>query len=175
MRFAPSVLLAVCLLAHPASAADIPPRDPGLPDPILTPGATNPDVTQANIKSTICKPNWTKTVRPSNGYFRDLKIHQLEEYGLADKALGHYEEDHLISLQLGGHPRNPKNLWPQPYNVKWGARIKDVIESELKRRVCKGEITLPAAQAAISEDWRVPYCRYVRNPKPGLCEKGNPI
>jgi hypothetical protein len=24
-----------------------------------------------------------------------------------------YEEDHLISLELGGAPRDPKNLWPQ--------------------------------------------------------------
>jgi hypothetical protein len=26
-----------------------------------------------------------------------------------------FELDHLISLQLGGHPKAVKNLWPEPY------------------------------------------------------------
>ena len=40
-------------------------RDHGqLPDPRCTPGSVDPDVTQANIGSTICKSGWTKTVRP---------------------------------------------------------------------------------------------------------------
>lgn len=165
-------LLLILILISPAPAADL--RDPGLPDPVRTPGSINPKVTQGNIKRTICKSGWTKTVRPSNGYFRDLKLHQIEEYGYRDKRLGAYEEDHLISLQLGGHPRDPKNLWPQPYAGKWGAPVKDVIETELKRRICKGEITLSDAQTLIAGDWRYPYCKYVRKPKPGLCEDGAP-
>jgi len=32
-----------------------------------------------------------------------------------------YEEDHLISLENGGDPKDPKNLWPEPYNTKVGA------------------------------------------------------
>jgi hypothetical protein len=32
--------------------------------------------------------------------------------GFKDKTLGHYEEDHLIPLAVGGSPRSPKNLWP---------------------------------------------------------------
>ncbi|MBV8598859.1 MAG: hypothetical protein JO017_08565, partial [Actinobacteria bacterium] len=35
-----------------------------LASPTLTPGATNPDVTQATIGSTICVRGWTATVRP---------------------------------------------------------------------------------------------------------------
>jgi hypothetical protein len=39
------------------------------PDPTLTPGATNPDITQATIAATICNPNWsTKTIRPPASY-----------------------------------------------------------------------------------------------------------
>ena len=35
------------------------------PDPARTPGAANPQVTQQNIKDTICNPHWsTKLVRP---------------------------------------------------------------------------------------------------------------
>ena len=26
-----------------------------------------------------------------------------------------YQEDHLVSLELGGHPTDPRNLWPEPY------------------------------------------------------------
>ena len=35
------------------------------PDPKLTPGLVNPDITQANIAQTICNPQWsTKTIGP---------------------------------------------------------------------------------------------------------------
>ena len=107
-----------------------------VPDSALTPGASNPDVTQSNISETICKANWTKTIRPSSSYTNKLKKEQIEEYGYTDKTMSHYEEDHLISLQLGGHPTDRKNLWPQPYNTRCGARIKDVLETRLKRNVC---------------------------------------
>lgn len=49
------------LLSFPAWAGD-------LPDPQLTPGVTNPDVTQATIDKTICVPGWTKTIRPPASY-----------------------------------------------------------------------------------------------------------
>lgn len=35
-----------------------------LPDPVRTPGAINPDVTQANVQSTVCVRGWSKTGRP---------------------------------------------------------------------------------------------------------------
>jgi len=35
-----------------------------LPDPVCTPGAVDPRVTQNNIDSTICVSGYTKTVRP---------------------------------------------------------------------------------------------------------------
>jgi hypothetical protein len=28
-----------------------------------------------------------------------------------------YEEDHLISLEDGGDPTDPRNLFPEPYNT----------------------------------------------------------
>ena len=106
-----------------------------LPDPKRTPGVANPDVTQDNIHQTICVSGWTKTIRPPTKYTNDLKVQQIKEYGYKDKKTSSYEEDHLISLQLGGHPTDAKNLWPQPYNQQCGARIKDVVETRLKRLV----------------------------------------
>ncbi len=128
-----------------------------LPDPDRTPGVANPAVTQRNIRSTICKPGWTKTVRPPSNYTTALKRKQIAALGLEDKRLASYEEDHAIPLELGGHPTSPKNLWPQPYMGRCGARIKDVLERRLNRLVCAGKLTLIEAQAAVSAHWISSY------------------
>ena len=52
------------------------------PDATRTPGAANPQITQGNIKDTICSRHWsTKLVRPPAGYTSKLKRRQLREYG----------------------------------------------------------------------------------------------
>jgi len=118
----------------------------GLPavvaDPVRTPGMLNPDVTQATIGSTICLRGWTRTVRPPTDYTNALKAKQLRAYGLTG-AMSAYQEDHLISLELGGHPTDPRNLWPEPYPR---AAHVDAIENELNRQVCDGSLTLAEAQ-----------------------------
>jgi hypothetical protein len=108
----------------------------------LTPGALNPDVTQATIRSTICRAGWTKTVRPPSGYTDELKLAQMRAYGRRGTAHD-YQEDHLISLELGGHPTDPRNLWPEPY-----PRAADVdrIENDLNAQVCSGRLSLADAQ-----------------------------
>ena len=125
----------------------------GLPDPICTPGAVDPRVTQDNIATTICVRGYTKTVRPPAGYTNDLKVHQIAEYGYAGTNLADYEEDHLIPLELGGHPTDPKNLWPQPRSGHHPASQKDQVENSLHSKVCAGAMTLAAAQAAIAANW----------------------
>lgn len=132
-----------------------------LPNKTRTPGATNPDVTQSSIYQTICVSGWTGTIRPPTSYTTKLKKQQIGEYHYKEKRLAEYEEDHLISLQLGGHPTDPKNLWPQPYRIKCGARIKDVLETKLKRLVCDGKLTLADAQKAIATNWVAAYKKYV--------------
>ena len=108
----------------------------------MTPGALNPDVTQANIHQTICTHGWTKTIRPPTEYTDALKLRQLREYGLSGDP-SEFQEDHLISLELGGDPRDARNLWPEPYPR---AREVDAIENELNARVCSGEMSLADAQ-----------------------------
>jgi hypothetical protein len=111
-------------------------------DPARTPGVVNPDVTQATIDSTICVRGWTRTVRPPTDYTNALKLKQMREYGVAGSA-SDYQEDHLISLELGGHPTDARNLWPEPY-----PRASDVdrIENELNAQVCDGTLSLRDAQ-----------------------------
>ena len=112
-------------------------------DPLRTPGVLNSDVTQATIGATICVPGWTRTVRPSTDYTNALKLRQMRLYGETGSASA-YQEDHLISLELGGHPTDPRNLWPEPYPR---AAQVDTIENDLNRQVCDGSLTLAEAQA----------------------------
>ena len=130
----------------------------------ITPGVLNKDVTQANISTTVCKSGWTATIRPTVTYTNKLKEEQLKTTYLPytkiwGTEMSAYEEDHLISLQLGGDPKDPKNLFPQPYAGN-NARKKDVVETALKRLVCSGTIKLKDAQKAIL-NWPVAYKKYV--------------
>src|SRR5712691_5095797 len=51
--------------------------------------------------------------------------------------------------------------WPEPYNRACGARIKDVLETRLKRLVCDRKLPLADAQKAIATDWVAAYKKYV--------------
>jgi hypothetical protein len=115
--------------------------------PTLTPGVLNPDVTQATIGQTICSSGWTRTIRPPSDFTSALKVEQMREWGLPGGP-SDYQEDHLISLELGGHPTDRRNLWPEP---RPHAEEVDKIENELNRRVCSGEITLAEAQRRETE------------------------
>jgi hypothetical protein len=121
-----------------------------LPDTDCTPGVIDPKVTQENLYQTICLKGYTQTVRPATSYTNKLKLQQIIAYGYADKNLKDYEEDHLISLELGGSPTDPKNLWPEQ-----GAspNPKDKIENLCNKKVCDGEITLTKAQQEIATNW----------------------
>jgi hypothetical protein len=123
--------------------------------PKNTPGVVNPLVTQSNIQKTVCKSGWTKVERPSASYTDKLKVQQMAKLGLKGDP-HNFEEDHLISLEIGGAPSDPDNLWPQPWPA---ARLKDVVETHLKREVCSGSMTLVEAQRAIRTDWTAVYLK----------------
>jgi hypothetical protein len=108
----------------------------------LTPGVLNAAVTQQTIRSTICRHGWTRTVRPPTTYTNVLKGRGLAQYGLRGPP-SRFQEDHLISLELGGDPTDPRNLWPEPYPR---ASEVDRIENDLNRRVCEGSLSLAEAQ-----------------------------
>ena len=167
------------------------------PDPVRTPGAANPQVTRRNIGETICNPRWsTKLIRPPAEYTSRLKREQLREYGDTvpqtrseiinpntgkvdtTRCVPHsdnmacYEEDHLIPLEDGGDPTDPRNLWPEPYNTRvggtiMGARQKDVVEAFVHDEICSGipgskknsyipattSVTLRRGQEIAAGDW----------------------
>jgi hypothetical protein len=133
-----------------ANAATV---DKDLPNHVYTPGATSAAVTQANIQKTICVSGYTATVRPTSAYTTALKTKQLATYykGNCTATTG-CEEDHLISLEIGGNPTDEKNLWPEP-----NAQAKDTCENRLKKAVCSGAMTLKAAQVGIAGNWKT-FC-----------------
>lgn len=134
-----------------------------LPDSTRTPGARNSAVTQADISQTICVSGWTATIRPDSNYTTSLKEQQLAS-GYAfhgDTSTSDYEEDHLISLELGGSASSVLNLWPEPYNTADGARTKDALENKLHSLVCSGSISLAAAQHSIATNWWSAYRVYI--------------
>jgi hypothetical protein len=126
------------------------------PDLRCTPGARNPAVTQADIASTICRSGWTRTVRPPSSVTGREKRASMAAYGDTGPA-SDFEYDHDISLELGGAPNDPRNLWPEPGEHN----PKDALENKLKSLVCHGTLTLARAQRLIAGDWVAAYHRYV--------------
>ncbi|MGP9017070.1 hypothetical protein ACT1U9_01500 [Streptomyces sp. BR1] len=126
-----------------------------LPDASCQPGALNPDVTQDTIQDTICVGGYSTSIRPPTSYTNALKVQQIAQYGYSDTNTADYEEDHLIPLSLGGNPRSPQNLWPEPRYQAGGSTStdKDTVEYKLYRAVCAGTVQLAPAQQAIATDW----------------------
>ncbi|WP_411123719.1 hypothetical protein [Streptomyces sp. x-19] len=128
-----------------------------LPDPKCTPGATNPKVTPQTLGTTICRSGYTKGIRPPVSITGREKTANAASYGYTG-PLHDAEYDHLISLQLGGDPNDPRNIWVEPPSPghRPGAgpnNPKDGVENKLKAAICAGKTDLAKAQQAIAHDW----------------------
>ena len=147
------VIAITTLVAMSPSLLSAAVRNPSLPIASRTPGAIDPRVTQQNLRTTICV----------SGYTHALKVRQLHSgYAVGgDFSTSDYEEDHLISLELGGSPTAERNLWPEPYSSVNGARTKDTLENRLHVLVCAGIVPLAVAQRAIAKNWITAYRVYV--------------
>jgi hypothetical protein len=157
------------VLPAPSLAARVGP--PNIyPNPLMTPGTLNANITQDTIGATICNPNWhginpwthkdeqgAASIRPPASYTTSLKKAQMAANRLPGSPTD-YEEDHLISLELGGNPVDFENLWPEAYRVP-GPKEKDQVENWLHDQVCAGAMTLRGAQDAIRIDWYAVYTR----------------
>jgi hypothetical protein len=125
--------------------------DPILPDPQRTPGAV-----LTTDAASVCRPGYAKSVRHTSG---KLKARVYRDYGL-DRRQGHYEVDHLVSLELGGADV-AANLWPESYDTQpWNAHTKDRLENFLHREVCAGRMPLEEAQREIAGNWIDAYRKY---------------
>lgn len=155
-----AAIFALTLIASAVQAGE-------LPDPNITPGATDPEVTEANIKESICKVThftWTEGHTPPASFLEPIEKDLVQKYGYEDTNLKHYQLDHLIPLSLGGHPTDAKNMWPQVLLAKWSARRKDYLEEIMHDKVCKGEVSLKDAQEMFKTNWIEGYKKYIGDP-----------
>jgi hypothetical protein len=136
-------------VVHRRRAAGVPALD--MPDPALTPGA----VLTTNA-ARVCVRGYSANLRDVPQSEKDAVY---ARYGVADVPYKH-EVDHLVSLEVGGS-NAIRNLWPEPYAGRWGARTKDVLEDRLHELVCDGRLGLRSAQRIEAADWVLAYRRYV--------------
>jgi hypothetical protein len=141
--------------------------DPLRPNPRLTPGATtNVDV------EILLQPGYTKKVRHVPAATKKQVF--IAYFGRVPAHPGHYEIDHLISLELGGS-NDIKNLWPEGYfTAPFDAKMKDKLEDKMHLLVKadlkahgKASATrlLKKFQHEIATDWVAAYHQYV-SPRP---------
>jgi len=130
-----------------------------VPDPSCTPGAVNPTLTLDVLRDSAFRTgpcvrdkatsaakkyvtySWYKTTKPP----ANTGANQI------------CEEDHLVSLELGGSD-TLANIWPQcgPASVALNDRFfkeKDLVENYLAAEVKAGTIDLASAQRGIATDW----------------------
>lgn len=150
-------LLAVIAMCSPAWGAEL-----FFPDPSNTPGAISPAITQDNIQDTVCISGWTAKMQPPAAVTDRLKAQQMKALHLTGTPKD-YHEDHLVPLCAGGHPTDPRNLWPQRVNGDWNYTVKDQLEGWVCAALCRGEMTLKEGQAVFLEpDWRKAYLKFVQ-------------
>jgi hypothetical protein len=118
-----------------------------LPDRSCTPGAIDPAVTQATIRSTICRTGYTERVRPPESQTERFKWDVAEPAYRQHDVSG--ELDHLVPLELGG-ANDATNLWVEAGPVP---NHKDSVENALNQAVCDGRVTLRRAQREIAANW----------------------
>jgi len=133
--------------------------DPNIPAADFPRHALTPGVALSVTRAQICLSGYA-------GGARDVSdTEKADVYARYDVAWVPYahEVDHLISLELGGS-NVIRNLWPEPYAGRWGARTKDILENRLHELVCEGRLALATAQRQEARDWVAAYRRYVGSP-----------
>jgi hypothetical protein len=129
---------------------------PIYPDSTNTPGEIGTDITQENLRMTVCNRKWTgvnkythkpakgtEILRPPVEVTDKIKAETMKTYGFTNPA-DDYELDHFISLELGGCPDCVTNLWPQAYGDA-GHPMTQPARAAWNRSHPKDQTVLPGA------------------------------
>jgi len=118
-----------------------------LPDRACSPGAIYNQLT----KNVICGPAFRTSFYANTPEAQRFAVQQ--EYGIPAVHYGRLiEVDHIVSIELGGS-NDIANLFPESEKPRPGYHEKDRVENYLHDQVCRGAMTLAAAQRAIATDW----------------------
>jgi hypothetical protein len=129
-----------------------------MPNPKLTPGDTI-----AVTKDDVCGTRHRPLVDPIP---IRVKSQVFARYGISTAGPSSYNIDHLIPMKLGGS-NSIKNLWPQPLSGEWNYVLKNKLEKQLLKKVCRGELELSKAQQEIATDWVSAYKKYIGESRRG--------
>jgi hypothetical protein len=133
-----------------------------LPNPKLSPGEANPNVTVEQL----CTSGYSKSVR---NVTEKTKEEVCNSYGIVCTGKTH-EVDHIIPLVIGG-TNSPLNLFPQSYQTcPYNAWVKDRLEKFMHHSVCKvlkengaeaATHILHVYQHEMASNWVEAYNRYI--------------
>jgi hypothetical protein len=165
------------------------------PNPTLTPGAINPEITQSNIAQTICHKGWKTGTERDKTTSEAQKEKTYKSYNITPPPhdTGQDQEcelDHLISLENGGAD-SIENIWPQcgpdwptgprvPLEQRY-FKMKDAVENYVHNGIClnvpdakfsegpkpPSPLTLAQGQAILKGDW---YACYEKMKQGKACE-----
>ena len=142
------VLLVILLIFQSTVSAEGP-----KPRMAITPGETRPITLEE-----VC--DYPKAEVISRDIPLDVQRKVYAAYGIKAPQANQFEVDYLITPDLGG-TESIRNLWPQPYSVRWNAHVKDKLEERLHELVCSRKLDLATAQHDIAADWIAAYKKYV--------------
>ena len=138
-----------------ACAAFVPPKA-GIPAELL-----NPAVTPETVQQTVCVPAYARSITPPETAMQQQVLNLARGAGLDVGLVPTYVLDRKLPVVLGGHPTHEANLQLIEAGGESGARRKQALERRLMLKVCRGEMGLREAQAAIYPDWAKAYALYV--------------
>lgn len=168
--------ISICSSANPSV---VPPNCSAIdePDLVLTPGSSFPIPQLADI----CDAGYVNSI-PLPSTLLNETIQQLfvsYTFPFKDPIGPCYDAtltkpnsgcivDNLIPIGLGGD-NTLANLWPQPINGLWTSTMKNTLETTLRSRICTitaphtSTISIEIARAAIKNNWKGAYVKYVVN------------
>ncbi|OTP73802.1 hypothetical protein PAMC26577_17105 [Caballeronia sordidicola] len=108
---------------------------------------------QTTIVDTICRPGYADDVLPPFDTLQRQKDQLLKQRKVDPATASQYALDHRMPVLLGGSPTSAANLDIRRWDGRAGQRRKERLAVFLKRCVCTGDLSLAAAQTAMSGDW----------------------
>jgi hypothetical protein len=120
------------------------------------PGTLNAAVI-GHTAGTICDPRWLAST--SSSHLAPATRQRLViEYQLPGPVIT-YVVAHVVPIEDGGSPTNPRNLYVLPLNGWGGERTKAVVAGKLHDEICAHRLTVAEAAKTLEGNWlakRVP-------------------